>query len=395
MLLLAGMNPRSIRVGLAAGLLLAGTVVAGLARAELPWICVANCPGPGPLPPPPPDPEAQRRAAGEAAKKDGLAAYRAGNWAAAVRQLREALRLLPNDAQVLAHLREAERQFQLAALQNQANAALDARDWDSAIAALEAALKLAPDDGEPRQQLRSTRGLRANDEGLRRLGEGDLNGALSAFADALKYRPGDGVITKNRDRTLDRMHYESWKRENERLARERAERDAKQKAAQNAVERIIDTRAGQEPGRVGVSLDSIAARQAELSRNTGLAAKRADDFSDFNKPWDTRGPLDGSVVDARPRGGMGTADRGTPPSASLPAAAKPVQQRIDALARQSAELEGRITRETDPVKRGELINKQTAVRSEQRAEEIKLVDILVRPPGAAAPPAPPAPARTK
>lgn len=364
-------------VVLGAGLALAVMVLASVGEAEIPWKCVANCGSPRqqvPVPLPSSDPEAFRRVAGQQAKEKGLAAYEAGDWDTAVQHLGEALKYLPGDPEVFSHLREAERQATLSKLRETAQSALAQNDWDGAIAALERAARLSPNDAVLQRELVSARALRANDEGLRYLQAGDFNHALSAFAEALKHRPNDPTITKNRERALEQMRYASWKAEDERLARERAAKEAAQKATQETVRVILDARAGQGSGGLQVSLDSIAARQAELAKRTrGLS----------RIPWDSPGQLEGGVVDARRGGAGGKQDRATPPPRSLPPAAKAVQQRIDALARQSAVLDGQVREEKDPVKRAELINKQTAIRSQQRVEEIALVDILVRAPATA------------
>ena len=335
--------------------------------------------------PPPPDPEAMRRAASADAARQGLEALRAGEWETAAAHFRDALRYLPDDAAVRTHLREAERQAALATLQDAARAALGRQDWDGAVVALERALALSPHDARLQRELAAARGGRMNARGVDYLRAGEYNRALQAFADALKLLPGDRAILANREATLDQMRAASWRVENERRERERAAQEATQKAAEAGVHGILDARTDQVGGGHHLSLDGLAARQAEQADRVRPGA--LEDPSLLRIPFDSSAPLEPDPVEIKREQPAGDRKDPGPAASAVPLAAKALQQRIDVLAARSVDLERQIRQEQDPVKRVRLLDQQTRITSEKRVLEIQYVDVLVRPPAATTPPA--------
>jgi Tol biopolymer transport system component len=117
----------------------------------------------------------------------GLAAYWLEEWDKAIRAFQAIVGIRPDYPGAAEHLRDAQRQAEMAELNAKAQSALQAQEWDQAIAALESLAAQAPEDQDTASQLAFARERK-------RLAE--LYDQARNLAGAEKWRAASRVLSK-------------------------------------------------------------------------------------------------------------------------------------------------------------------------------------------------------
>jgi tetratricopeptide (TPR) repeat protein len=281
---------------------------------------------------------------------------------------------------------EQPQQLFLAYLGNAQQAMRDG-NWDSAEGWAQRALKEQPGNAEAQailSQLAYARKRRAalavNDAGVQLSNSGDYAAAAAKFREALALDPGDALVQKNLDYVNARLQVAAMANAAEAAAAtERLNHQARMAAAQRAADdtarKGIENLAGRVAGLAWSPCSGLACAQLAAGVESGRGAASSDHLptaSDLARfPFDDRG---GSITVIQP----GQTAPVTLPPRALTGEAAELRDNIAALHEEETKLEQAIKSEGDAVKRANLIQKQTVVRSKKQVETIKLATFTAR-----------------
>lgn len=230
------------------------------------------------------------------------------------------------------------------------------KEYDKAIPCYEAALNLDPSSLLIQNNLKNTKKLWANDLGIKYWNEENWGKAVSYFKEALSYGR-DSTIENNLRKAENQLKFEN-------LAKAEKEQETKVAEAKEKINKMLDN--------LAVDFDG-SKKGAAQSSSSSL------EFMDTSQPLFSKGDKYSAVVVA---GNPPAKPRVVTPSVSEGSFRKLVnvdktrkdRESISSLEDRYWVLEDQISKEKDPVKRAELINEQTYIKSQIGVLEITILD---------------------
>lgn len=257
---------------------------------------------------------------------------------------------MPPDSDFTPRISEAQRRRNESNVINeQCVAYANNKDYDSAIPCYERALAVDPTNEVVQSNLKKAKALKANAKGIEYYTDRDWSQAAQYFKEALSYMPNDANIKENLRKTENMLKFEE---------QEQAEKDAKEKfaGAKVKIDKMLDNLSG--------DFDKEKPSSSPL------------EFMDAGQTLFEKGAPGATPVDLT---FMGT---GKPPAVKPPGVkeeAVPVspefKEEMARLDKEYWDLEEAIKKEKDPIKRAELINKQSYIRSQIGVLELKILDV--------------------
>lgn len=290
-----------------------------------------------------------RRARQAKINVEGKQYYHDHNWEMAVNSFKEALTYGPN-SDIEYNLRLAEDSLKKEGQRKKAIALNDNEciqyrlcgDFDKAISCYEKAVSLYPSDTVIQNNLKLAKQDKANTTGLAYFNEGNWQTAITYFKEALTYGP-DSNVKINLVRAEAMLKLEEQEKAEQRHGSNLAE-------AKKRIKNMLDN--------LVIDFDGAT---------TGSAAGSSSALS---------------FIDPSQAGGQGPAVvvAGKPPSDGRVVTPTTDSQNVDYLKQRTNfeseywDLEDKISKEKDPIKRMEMINRQTYIKSQIGVLEIEILD---------------------